>query len=254
VTWLPPGFFAESPSNTVTAGGTVAMEDFRGNAGAGPARRLSLRVEHGSTASLSLPAGNGVSVSSTTIRGHAVRVETIVGSSAEIPGDLFILEWTEGADVYVSISASFRATLADAKLMAAGLVFHGGDVAIATPADEADIRAAFNHAYAWSAPAATVLGAVENGPSLARTLATLKEHDPETVRTVSINVRTVTFGDASHAAVSFSLSYRKSTSTPATVSTVHGGQGAVKVAGRWKVAQQGYCSVIELTGLACPDT
>jgi hypothetical protein len=181
-----------------------------------------------------------------------VRVETIVGGSSELPGDLYWLEWTESDGVHVSIQASFGATLADAKQMAAGLVSHASDAAIAAPADEADIRAAFNHAYAWSAPAGTVLGAIENGPSLSRTLAVLKERDPEIVRTANISVRAVTFGDASHASVSYSLSYQRLTSNASIGAEVEGNQAAVKVGGKWKVARRGYCAVIKLTGVDCP--
>ena len=86
-------------------------------------------------------------------------------------------------------------------------MFHASDAAIVAPADEAAIRTAFENAYDWSAPAATVLGAVENGPSLSAALALLKKRDPQIARTAMITVRAVTFTDASHASVTYSLSY-----------------------------------------------
>jgi hypothetical protein len=252
VTWLPHGFVAEGPTVTASSGGATAIQDFRGDALTAPAHRLTLRVDHGAAPSISLPAGKDVTVSATTIRGHAVRVETIAGDSAELGGTLYSLEWAESDKVHISILASYGATLADAKQLAAGLVLHASDPAIGGPADESEIRTAFSHAYAWDAPNATVLGAVENGPSLSKTLVLLKERDPEIVRTAIVTVHAVTFSDASHASVAYSLSYQGTTSTAAIGSAISGEQGAVKVGGKWKVAQQGYCSLVKLTGVDCP--
>jgi hypothetical protein len=97
-----------------------------------------------------------------------------------------------------------------------------------------------------------VLGAVEKGPALSGTLARLKEREPEIVRTADITVQAVTFSDASHAAVRYSLTYQRSAPDAAIGASVVGEQGAVKVGGQWKVAQQDYCSVVKLTGVACP--
>ncbi len=232
---------------TVAPGGGSALQDFRGKAGNAPAPRLSLRVDRGASPAPSQPAGPGVTQTSTTIRGHAARVQTIAHDSAEIPGDLYSLQWTE-SDVHIEILASFGATLADAKQLAAGLVVHPSDAAIATAADEAGIRAAFSHAYAWGAPASSVLSAIENGPALAHALAMLKQRDPEAARSAKITVRAVSFVDARHATVGYSLTFR----TPNSGSAVEGEAGAVKVGSEWKVAQRGYCSVVKLTGVGCP--
>ena len=76
----------------------------------------------------------------------------------------------------------------------------------------------------------------------------LKERAPEVARSAHLTVRSVTFSDARHATVSYSLTFSK----PGSGNAVQGQQLAVKIGGQWKVSEQGYCSVVKLTGVSCP--
>ncbi len=165
----------------------------------------------------------------------------------DFPAPTYYLQWVEQPGLTVTISATFGATASDAQRMATGLVVHAGQPSRPSTQDEALIRQAFADAFTGGTPDATVLAAVENGQSLAPVLAEFKRREPQTARTVRIAVDRVLFSDASHADVTYSLTFERPGSTG-----ISGGQSAVKVDGQWKVTQHGFCILIAITGIACP--
>ena len=56
----------------------------------------------------------------------------------------------------------------------------------------------------------------------------------------------------------YSLDWTEASGVQLEVTASFGGtladakQLAVKIGGQWKVSEQGYCSVVQLTGVACP--
>jgi hypothetical protein len=70
------------------------------------------------------------------------------------------------------------------------------------------IRGAFERAYDAGQPAATQLGAIENGDQLTPVLAELTRQLPATVHTSKITVGNVTFLDATHANVDYTLTFQ----------------------------------------------
>jgi hypothetical protein len=147
----------------------------------------------------------------------------------------------------VTISATFGATVSEAQRMAAGLIVHPGEPGLPSAQDEILVRRAFAHAYTGGTPDAIVLAAIENGQSLAPVLADFKRQQPQMASAVRLVVDRVQFSDASHANVTYSLTFGHSGSTG-----IGGSQGAVKVDGQWKVTQRGFCTMIQTTGIACP--
>jgi hypothetical protein len=128
------------------------------------------------------------------------------------------------------------------------------------------IRAAFDRALTGAAPGvagatttgkdrdAWVLGAVEDGPALRATLDRVSRGWPAQVASAQVTVDAVVFMDTNHAAVEFTLSYRQPNALAA--STMAG--QAVRVGTgtdadpAWKLSRATYCTVLGLTGTACP--
>jgi cysteine sulfinate desulfinase/cysteine desulfurase-like protein len=121
--------------------------------------------------------------------------------------------------------------------MATGLVVHPGQPSRPNAQDEASIRQAFADAYSGGSPDATVLAAVENGQALAPVLAEFKQKEPQTARTVRVVVHRVEFNDASHANVTYSLTFERP-----------GSQSSVAVRARSKSTVDGRS---RSTGSAC---
>jgi hypothetical protein len=252
VTWLPAGFAAEPASIDAkqSPSSVTATQDFTGEAGNSAAHRLSLSVIHGPSASpVKYPTGAGVSAEAVTVRGHQGQLFTAPGDgSPQHPNTLYVLQWTEKQGLVLSVAGSFGASLTDVQHMAAGLVVQHVDLTTPTSTDDEQVRAAFAQAYTGGASNSTILAAIENGRSLAPVLTEMESVNPQTVQSARIAVTNVSFTDADHATVTASLSYIFG----GTPSTMTGSQTAVRVDGQWKVTESSYCSIISLTGVACP--
>ncbi|MCW2549074.1 MAG: hypothetical protein JWN96_3534 [Mycobacterium sp.] len=255
VTWLPPGFSRELGGGTTTtkAGGTSTVQDFAGALppdGSTSAPHLTLNVQRGPGSADSEFAKIGSPTSAVTIRGHNAQLFSLPPDNSEASKNepMYLIEWAEQPNLTLSISAFWGATLADAKGVAAGLVVHDAEPIKSQLAAEAEIRAAFQHAYTGGTAIPTVMDAVENGDSMAPLLAELHSKAPETARTARITVTSVTLTDADHANVEFSLT----SVYQGQPSNLAGGQGAVRVNGKWKVSEAGYCGILSQAGVTCP--
>ena len=201
----------------------------------------------GRSTSLDLSAQKGSATKSLTVRGHAALLESLPpDGTPDFPAPTYYLQWVERPGLTLTIAATFGATASDVQRMAAGLVVHSVPDSPGTQ-DEAEIRQAFADAYTGGTPDATILGAIEDGQSLAPVLADFKKRQPQMARTARVSVGQVVFRDDTHADVTYSLTFERPGST-----ALSGGQEAVKVGDHWKVTQHGFCLLIAITGIACP--
>jgi hypothetical protein len=251
VTWLPKGFVPEPGNTTVVSDVSTATQDFRGPATTSASHRLSLKVTRGAAASPDhYAAGVGMTIFPVTIQGHSGQLITATGTySPEVQTSLFVLQWTAEPGLVLSVAGSFGASLSDVQRMAAGLIVHDAKPFTRAASDEAEIRAAFAQAYTGGTSDATILGAIENGQSLAQVLINLRRVAPQTVQSARVTISAVQFSDANHATVTASLSYLYA----GAPSNMTQSQDAIRVDGKWKVARKSYCGIIDLAGVSCPQ-
>jgi hypothetical protein len=87
---------------------------------------------------------------------------------------------------------------------------------------------------------------IEDGDALLEVMEVAAERNPDYRNRISAQVDAVRFVDASHAAVRFSLLIDDS---PVTSGVGY----AVLVDGRWLVARETYCNLLQLGGVWCPE-
>jgi hypothetical protein len=151
----------------------------------------------------------------------------------------------------LSVSALGGLRLADARQVADGLVVHPEPQPVADPEGAtAAIRKGFETTYNAGQPAAVQLQAVENGDRLASVVAKLTQQIPATVHTSKITVGNVTFLDATHANVDYTLTFQYQ----GHVTKGNGPGTAVLLNGIWKVSEASFCNSIQRVGvtLTCP--
>ena len=251
LTWLPKGFVPETASTTAVSGVSTATQDFRGPATTSASHRLSLKVTRGAAASPDrYVAGVGMTIFPVSIQGHPGQLVTATGTySPQLQSSVYVLQWTAEPGLILSIAGSFGASLSDVQRMAAGLIVHDATPFTPAASDAAEVRAAFAQAYTGGTSDATILGAIEDGESLAQVLINLRRVAPQTVQSARVSISAVQFSDANHATVTASLSYLYA----GAPSNMTQSQDAVRVDGRWKVARKSYCGIIDLTGVSCPQ-
>ena len=118
------------------------------------------------------------------------------------------------------------------------------------PADpdaaEAAIDETFHLAFDAGVPEEQRFAVVEDGGELAEAGRAAAAKYPEAAASISVTVHSVTFIDATHAAVNFELLYED-----AMLLGPQDGD-AVFVDGRWKVSRATRCRIIEQAGVSCP--
>jgi hypothetical protein len=261
VTWLPTGFRTRSSQASIGVSTTLLTQDtftqtfeIPQTQSAGPKLVLAVQrakpdVDLDRIAGEGLDATSGntwikVTTSFTSIRGHRALLLGLGGSN-------FQVLWVEQSGLSVSISGSGGLSLAEASRVANGLIVHPEPELVPNPAAATtSIRGAFQRAYNAGQPAAAQLGAIENGDQLMPVLAELTRQLPATVHTSKITVGNVTFLDATHANVDYTLTFQYqghvvSSGGPAT---------AVLINGAWKVSETSFCNSIQRPGvtLTCP--
>ena len=118
------------------------------------------------------------------------------------------------------------------------------------PADPDAAKAAidetFHLAFDAGVPEEQRFAVVEDGGELAEAGRAAAAKYPEAAASISVTVHSVTFIDATHAAVNFELLYED-----AMLLGPQDGE-AVFVDGRWKVSRATRCRIIEQAGVSCP--
>ncbi|ADP78535.1 hypothetical protein FraEuI1c_0452 [Pseudofrankia inefficax] len=108
------------------------------------------------------------------------------------------------------------------------------------------IQQAYTRAFTGGEDPAYSLGAVEDGPALAGTLAQAMQNFPGATSTAAVTTGDIVFTSPRSAALPFHITYQQGADFGVQNGT------AVIVGGQWKVSRQTYCTVMGWAGATCP--
>jgi hypothetical protein len=112
------------------------------------------------------------------------------------------------------------------------------------PADEAtakaEIKANWTKFYAYKTKPAVAAGLLEDGTAMGGALAFARQEQKQTHIKQNVQVKVITFTDATHANVTYALLNGKTALLPAASGV------SVFVDGAWKVSKTSFCTLVDL--------
>jgi hypothetical protein len=265
VTWLPAGY---RPDNSLLQGNVPTLaqvgwyQEFHNPGLAKPNQRFAPQF---STVGLALLVDRGASVDLTAIKNDLLlKVNEFKPSWMTVRGQrallmsrahtklwgapAFKLFWTETPGTVLEVDGYGGPTVQDVEHLAASLVVHPGPTPDADSAAATQIRDAFKLAYTATKTPETALTAVEDGSSVAGTLAKVTKAEPLSVNSSQVTVGDINFLSPTEAFVKVDVTYKWMDSGVSNALP----QRAVVSEGRWKVSRESYCSTIGASGISCP--